>query len=743
MADATNSALSPSVRPAQWGSLLWLAVLFGFFVTHPSGDMASVVWLSEPLIELRFRMDAFRQVFTGLITAIGVAVFVFACRYLNGHPHFWRFFIILHLFTLAMLGVVLSDDVITLFIAWELTSLTSYFLIGFKHEDAKSRRAALQGLLVTATGGLCLLAGLVILGANAGTFRISELVRIDLSDVNHAVTGLILVTLGCVTKSAQFPFHFWLPNAMQAPTPVSAFLHSATMVKAGVFLLAVLMPLYVQFPEFLAVFSLMGALTAAFAGLKSIQQHDIKQVFAYTTLMALGTLVALLGTGSEKAIQGFVVFLVAHALYKAGLFLGAGAIESATGTRDLRKLSGLWHSHRLIAIAVLGNLLALAGLPPLAAFIGKELIYGALFANELNAVTCVVIALLFIANASMVGVALRVGLMLFRPPKSQNTRTVPTDLWIGSLALAVASVVSGFWALWQTGLLIEASSLIQGRPVEVNYLHLWAGLNAAVIASLVTYVAGLAVVRVRVQLRQMQAQLYRSRLHADRIWDALLGRCQRGFERLTHWISDGRVSRDFTTMAIFTVLLVGWVIAQDDSINSIRLAFNLDGVVLMIGLLTVGGSLLSSIASSRIATIAGLGVVGIGTALLFIYYGAPDVAITQLLIETLAVVLLATALLHLPRLPARRPIRKVHALVSLAFGGLLTVILMRVSSTPVDRSITDYYETASWTEAYGLNIVNVILVDFRALDTFGEITVVMIAALAARVLFLGYGKASR
>jgi multicomponent Na+:H+ antiporter subunit A len=739
----TSASVSSSVRLAQIASLLWLGGLFVVFVAHAEGEILSLVWLSEPQVEFRFHLDAFRQVFTGLITAIGVCVFVFACRYLNGHPHFWRFFIILHLFTAAMLGVVLADDIITLFIAWELTSLTSYFLIGFKHEDAKSRRAALQGLLVTASGGLCLLAGLIVLGVEANTFRLSELVRADLTSMPYGTAGLVLVTLGCFTKSAQVPFHFWLPNAMQAPTPVSAFLHSATMVKAGVFLLAVLMPLYAQAPDFLAVFSIIGAVTAAFAGLKSVQQHDIKQVFAYTTLMALGTLVALLGIGSEKAVQGFVVFLVAHALYKAGLFLGAGAIESATGTRDLRQLRGLWWSHRTIAVAVLLNLLALAGLPPLAAFIGKELIYGALFASELNAFGWMVLGLVFVANASMVAVSIRVGRMLFLPTSTPDARIVPVDLWIGSLLLGIASLASGFWALWQSDLLLDSVAVIQAMAVNTDYIHLWAGVNAALIASVVTYAAGFVIIRGLHVVRDGQAMMYRLGFHADRGWDLFLSAGQSGFECLTRWISDGRVSRDFSTMVFFTVVLVGWIIAQDDSINTIQLDFALDGIVLMIGLLMVGGILLASLASSRIATIAGLGVVGIGTALLFIYYGAPDVAITQLLIETLAVVLLATALLHLPRLPVRRPVRKFHALLSILFGGIVTVILMRVSATPVDRAITDYYETASWTEAYGLNIVNVILVDFRALDTFGEITVVMIAAMAARVLFLGHGKASR
>lgn len=739
----TSAPVSLPVRLAQMLSALWLAGLFVVFVTHAEGEILSLVWLSEPQVEFRFHLDAFRQVFTGLITAIGVCVFVFACRYLNGHPHFWRFFIILHLFTAAMLSVVLADDIITLFIAWELTSLTSYFLIGFKHEDAKSRRAALQGLLVTAFGGLCLLAGLIVLGVEANTFRLSELVRADLTSMSYGTAGLVLVTLGCFTKSAQVPFHFWLPNAMQAPTPVSAFLHSATMVKAGVFLLAVLMPLFAQAPDFLAMFSVIGAVTAAFAGLKSVQQHDIKQVFAYTTLMALGTLVALLGIGSEKAVQGFVVFLVAHALYKAGLFLGAGAIESATGTRDLRQLRGLWWSHRTIAVAVLLNLLALAGLPPLAAFIGKELIYGALFATELNAVGWLVVVLVFIANASMVAVSIRVGRMLFLRTSTPGARIVPLDLWIGSLFLGIASLASGFWALWQSDLLLDSATVIQAMAVKTNYIHLWAGINAALIASLVTYIAGFVVLRGLGLIRNGQVVMYRLGLHADRIWDLLLGAILAGFGRLSLMISDGRVSRDFSIMLLFTVALIGWFIATDDALASIQLDLGFDGVVFMVGLLMVAGIALASLASSRIATITGLGVVGIGTALLFIYYGAPDVAITQLLVETLAVVLLATALLHLPRLPARRPIRKFHALLSILFGGVLTVVLMRVASTPVDRAITDYYETASWTEAYGLNIVNVILVDFRAFDTFGEITVVMIAAFAARVLFLGHKKASR
>ncbi|NJM33546.1 MAG: hypothetical protein HC850_01300 [Rhodomicrobium sp.] len=412
--------------------------------------IVTIDWIPSLGIALSILIDGLSFTFALLISGIGTIISIYSARYLADHPHRDRFFLFLMLFSVAMLGLVLSGNLITLFVFWELTTVASYLLVGFKHTSPEARRAALQALLVTAGGGLALLAGFILLGSAAGSFELTGILNSPESLTEHSLylPILVLIFLGAFTKSAQIPFHFWLPNAMAAPTPASAFLHSATMVKAGIYLLARLHPVLSGTPEWIWTLTIAGAATAIFASIATIRQTDLKLALAYTTLMALGTLTMFLGAEQTVAIAAAMTFLIVHCFYKASLFLIAGAIEYSTGTRDIKRLGGLARSMPFIAFAAFASGLSMAGFPPFLGFIGKELKYeGALaISSEPYLVAGTAIA----SNALMVAA---VGLFVLRPflrqPQVSDgelappTRPVPWQLWVGLCCSACSACSSG------------------------------------------------------------------------------------------------------------------------------------------------------------------------------------------------------------------------------------------------------------------------------------------------------------
>lgn len=723
-------------RQIHIGSILWSLGLFGLalWTLIPLSEPVtwSIEWLGALNISLSFYIDGLSRLFILLITGIGTLIFAFSGHYLAGHPHRQRFFLYLHLFMLAMLGVVTADNLLTLFVFWELTSITSYLLIGFNHTAERSRRAALQGLLVTGAGGLCLLAGVILLAQITGSFSLSEILGSDLSLHDHPfITPVILlIGLGALTKSAQFPFHFWLPNAMEAPTPVSAFLHSATMVKAGIYLLARLHPVLADAALWMPLLAITGAITAVLGGVLTLKQRDLKQTLAYTTLMALGTLTALLSQPSTAAVSAASVFLVAHALYKATLFLSVGAIDHTLGHKRFSTLLGLWQRDRVFALAWLAAALSLAGLPPALGFISKEMLYDSLL-HASDTALWIMLALL-LANAMMVALAVSMAVRILK--RTADIR--PTQFSLFEIGGPILMAALGLWFAVAPSALDEAMRTLLatwGPEATANLvsLGLWHGLNAALGLSLITLSLGLVFARFHARIYRVLRRI--PMVSFDRGWDQCLSAFVRWTEALTASIQTNRLSRDLTwVLSTFVGLavLLTWKSSHwpDWSWEPVPLK------LWLIVILVLAGTGLSLIAQSRIAAITGLGVVGIGVALIFILFGAPDVAITQLLVETLLVVLIAVALLNLPSLPMQTGIRLGHAVLALATGAVISATLWGISTQPLDRTLTTFFETASWTEAYGRNIVNVILVDFRALDTFGEIAVVLTAAIGAIAL---------
>ena len=712
----------------------------GFLPVVSAGQAASwaVPWIPVLGIDLAFRIDGLSLTFALLISGIGTLVLLYANSYLTGDPQFDRFVLFLTSFMLAMLGLVLADDLIVLFVFWELTTITSYLLIGYGHDSEESRRNALQALFLTGAGALAFLAGAILLGEAAGTYRISEILAQGkaIQDHPHFTAILILVFLGALTKSAQVPFHFWLPNAMAAPTPVSAFLHSATMVKAGVYLLARLHPAMSGGDLWLYTLTILGVVTAVFASLLALRQTDLKQALAYTTLMALGTLVMLLGQDSGYAMTAFATFLIVHSLYKAALFLVVGNLDAATGTRETDAHGGLGRVLPMTALAAALAGMSMAGLPPFLGFIGKELTYAGMLQVASFPVILSIMALL--ANGLILAVASVVAIRPFwsaRQPKTPVKNAIPWTMAAGPVVLAVLGTIFGIMpGLLQNTLVAPTVLSLTGDIAETKQLKLWAGVNLPLFLSLATFVLGGLFYAWHATLRARLAMLDRLP-NLDEAWDRFMASIKTFAIALTSRIQTGRMTDymavTFSTIAIglvATVLLRGLPPLSPSfaDVTPIHLA--------LIGLL-LSGTFMATITRKRIAAIAALGVVGIGVALVFIFFSAPDVAITQLLVEVLVVVLVAIVMLQLPRLrdyPNR--FRPGHAVIAAGVGGSVTLVLLAILSTPLDRRLTTFFETASWPEAFGRNIVNVILVDFRALDTFGEVAVVVVAAIASIAL---------
>ena len=723
------------------------AALFAWFTTFipdvSAGQSVRLVWEWVPSlsIAMSFMFDGLGLTFALLISGIGTLVLLYANTYLAGHPQWWRFALFLFSFMLSMLGLVLCDNLIALFVFWELTTITSYLLIGFGHEDAKSRRNALQALFVTGVGALALLAGLILIGFSAGTFEISEINASGDILRDHALylPMLILLLAGAFTKSAQFPFHFWLPNAMAAPTPVSAFLHSATMVKAGVYLMARMHPSMSGTDVWLWTLTIFGGFTAVFASVLALRQTDLKQALAYTTLMALGTLTMMLGHATEYAITAFATFLVVHSFYKAALFLVVGCVDHETGTREADVLGGLGSAMPVTAFAAALAALSMAGIPPFLGFIAKELQYAGAVALTDASVLVTLAALA--ANALMFAVA---GVVAFKPfwrppggdlPKSPHE--APWQMLAGPVLLAVLGISLGIAPVYAQQMLITPTvASLLGSMDAARELKLWAGVNLPLFLSLGTFALGFLLYSFHKPLRVWLAGLDARAPNFDVGWDRFLDGLKAFAEWQTRILQSGVLRRYMFVIFATLVAGVGGTIYARAALPETLVIGQLEPKQWAVIGLIIAGSVITAITRSRITAVAALGVVGIGVALIFIMYGAPDVAITQLLVETLIVVLVAVGMLRLPFLDKRGESdhRPMDAILAVGVGAVVTLTLLMVLETPINLRLTEYFEASSWVEAYGRNIVNVILVDFRALDTFGEIAVVVIAALSAYAL---------
>lgn len=705
-------------------------------------------WAPDIGVRLSFAVDGLALAFLLLISGIGALVVVYAADYLKGDPRLGRFMLALLAFMASMLGVVSADNIFTLFVFWELTSVTSYVLIGFDHEREASRKAALQALLVTGGGGLALLAGLVLIAQVTGETELSAI-----NAAGDALRGddlylpiLLLVLAGALTKSAQFPFHFWLPSAMEAPTPVSAYLHSATMVKAGVYLLARLHPAMGGTTEWHVLVTTFGAVTMVVGALLALSQFDLKRILAYSTMSVLGLLVMLIGVGEPLAIKAMVTFLVAHALYKAALFLVAGAVDHEAHSRDIRELGGLARVMPYTAAAAILGAASLAGLPPFFAFIAKEAVIEATLETGL-AGGWLLVGGLAATSAFLVFVAWTVCLAPFfgQRDRARDAHEAPPGMWgppvlLASLGLAVgmAPVLVEDW------LLRTAGEAVLGAPLKVN-LALWHGLNAPLAISVVSIAAGIGLFAVRDRTRQVADAVSAlvGRAGPARLYDGGLLALNVTAGAQTRLLQNG-----YLRFYLIVVLasFVGLVVLSASVVGVPEMDPSLRGTAFyewVIVALVVAGALLAVLFSSRLAAVAALGLVGFGIAAVFALYGALDVAMTQILVEALTVILFVLVFYHLKstlRPPARAQLMR-DIVVAGSFGLVMTSLVLAATSNQVAEPISGFFSDESVPAAFGRNVVNVILVDFRALDTLGEIVVLAVAALGSyAMLRLQFGK---
>lgn len=691
-------------------------------------------WVPSLGMSLTFVVDGLSMLFGLLVTGIGTFVLIYAGGYLKGHPDLVRFHLAILAFMVSMLGLVLADGLFTLFVFWELTSITSYLLIGFNHTDLEARKSARQGLFVTVAGGLALMAGLAMLGVAGGSWSLAELNAMDdvLREHDLYTPLLICLLLGAFTKSAQFPFHFWLPNAMAAPTPVSAYLHSATMVKAGIYLLARLQPGLGGTEMWTVTLSVVGALTMFTGAFLAIRHTNIKKLLAYSTVMALGTLTMLLGIGTEGAMIAFVTFLLAHSLYKGALFMVAGILDHETGTKDVTAMGGLRPLMPITAVIAMVAALSLAGVPPLFGFIGKELMFESVL--DASAWRALVVLLAFSAAILTIAVAAIIALRPFFGQRRQTPRVAheaPASMLLGPAVLATLSLLLGLLpALAGTGLLTAAASAVVGAPVEVK-LSLWHGINLPLLMSVVSLVLGYLLFqrwdRVRARLARLDPLIARG---PESGYDAFMDGVVVVSEWQTRILQNGYMRNYILVMIVTLIALIGNSLLLR---HSPQLAFDLDvqfHEAIVVGTMVLG-ALFAAISRSRLGAVVSVGIMGFSIALTFILFSAPDLGITQLLVETLTVILLVLVLFRLPRFSSlSTPIERVRDVaVAGSLGGLITLLVLTSWSIDQFVPISDYMIANSAPLAYGRNIVNVILVDYRALDTLGEIFVLALAAI--------------
>jgi multicomponent Na+:H+ antiporter subunit A len=534
---------------------------FAALIAHVfmSGDAIlseSSPWVERLGLTLAFRIDGLSMLFLLVITGIASLIFIYAGGYLKGHPQLGRFYAYLLLFTAAMIGLVAADNLLLVFIFWELTSISSYFLIGFKHSESTARASALQALLVTGFGGLAFLAGLILLGVAAGDLSLAAINQNAATVKANSLypAAFALVCLGAFTKSAQWPFHFWLPGAMAAPTPVSAFLHSATMVNAGVYLLARLAPALGGTDAWHYTLTTVGTVTMLVGAVLAWPQTDLKRLLAFSTVSALGTMVLLLGLDTVLSVKAAMVFFFVHALYKGALFMVAGTVDHGSGTRDVRELGGLIRTMPITAVAAGVAAFSMAGLPPLLGFIAKELIYEAKTQTPL--IGHLVTTAGFIGSALMVAVAFIVGVRPFQGVQKNaniHAHEGPFSLWLGPLVLAAASLAFGLLpGLLDKPVLSSAVSAVRAEETVVT-LKLWHGFNLVLLLSMATLAMGLFAFFIRHQARTWKEQLRGlGGLGPEGLYERIVGGLVPFADALTRTIQHGRLRLYVATLIAFT-----------------------------------------------------------------------------------------------------------------------------------------------------------------------------------------------
>lgn len=754
-----------------WFVLPLPILLFSYLLTYLSvtTDQRTVTetlnWIPSLGINFAAKVDGLGLLFALLITGIGSLVVLYSIYYLGKEKEkLGNFYVYLLMFMGAMLGVVLSDNLMVMYAFWELTSFSSFLLIGYWYHREKSRYGAQKSMMITVFGGLAMLGGIILLYIMTGSFSITEIVSQSRDIFNHSlfVPALLCILLGAFTKSAQFPFHIWLPDAMEAPTPVSAYLHSATMVKAGIYLVARLTPVFGESPVWLWLIAGFGIVTLFWGSFSAVKQTDLKAILAFSTVSQLGMIMSMLGIGAAAlhyealddniftvATTAAIFHLINHATFKGSLFMVVGIVDHETGTRDIRKLGGLMHFMPITFTLSIIGAFSMAGLPPFNGFLSKEMFFTAMVrVLELDIFSLDTFGILFPVLAWIASIFTFVYSMIlvfktftgkYQPEKlDKKPHEAPFGMLISPIILASLVLIIFFFPNLLSQSIIAPAvgsilpSLLETGKEFIVHISFWHGFTIELFMTIGVIAIGIILYLTKEKWQKIYG-VFPEKLALNKLYDGTLSGLQTGSYRITNSYMNGSIRSylvyifGFFILILTTSLFAKGAFKMDTSnVAPINIYELLLAIFIVIGTISI------LFAKSRLASIIILGAVGYMVSLFYAIFRAPDLALTQLSIETISVALFLVCFYHLPELKkdeSRMRFKLTNAVISVGVGAVVTLIALSAHSTKLFDSISQYYVENTYTEAAGKNMVNVILVDFRGFDTLFEITVLAIASL--------------
>lgn len=710
-------------------------------------------WLPQLGIDFSFRLDALGLLFALLISGIGTLIYIYAYFYLGPKNSLNKLYLLLMLFMAAMLGISLSNNLILLLVFWELTSISSFLLVGYWSNYDAAQRGSRMALTITGMGGLAMLGGFILLGQITGTYEIDQILTMTAQIQSHAlfVPTLLLILLGAFTKSAQFPFHFWLPNAMAAPTPVSAYLHSATMVKAGIFLVARLLPIFAGAALFHNLVTFIGLFTLCMAAFFAIFKEDLKGLLAYSTISHLGLIMCLLGIGSPLAVAAAIFHIINHATFKAALFMIAGIIDHESGTRDLRKLSGLWQLLPYTATLTMVTAASMAGVPLTNGFLSKEMFFTELLSNLSGPVLICSAIVATLAGIFAVAYSVRLvhGVFFDGPVGKQvpnkDAHEPPFGMRAPATLLAILCILVGLFPALLVENIVNSTARASTQVMDFEGVHLalWHGFNMPLLMSLIASIGGLIFyfsLAKGGKIREIDLDPYLGRLQGRVAFDLFLKSLllnSRKFKRLTE---NGKLQSYILWIVIFSIAIVSLPFLGQGLTTGTRELTHAPALAVVLWLLLFSSCwMMLWFHHERIKAVLISGAIGLVVTMVFICFSAPDLALTQITVDVVTTVLLLMSLSLLPQLtPYESSVSRRWRDALIAIGGGLGIAWITwLILTRDHNSISWFFMQQSIPLGGGTNVVNVILVDFRGFDTFGEITVLGIAGIGALCLMDG------
>lgn len=710
-------------------------------------------WLPQLGIDFSFRLDALGLLFALLISGIGTLIYIYAYFYLGPKNSLNKLYLLLMLFMAAMLGISLSNNLILLLVFWELTSISSFLLVGYWSNYDAAQRGSRMALTITGMGGLAMLGGFILLGQITGTYEIDQILTMTAQIQSHAlfVPTLLLILLGAFTKSAQFPFHFWLPNAMAAPTPVSAYLHSATMVKAGIFLVARLLPIFAGAALFHNLVTFIGLFTLCMAAFFAIFKEDLKGLLAYSTISHLGLIMCLLGIGSPLAVAAAIFHIINHATFKAALFMIAGIIDHESGTRDLRKLSGLWQLLPYTATLTMVTAASMAGVPLTNGFLSKEMFFTELLSNLSGPV--LICSAIVATLAGIFAVAYSVRLVhgvffdgpLGKQVPNKDAHEPPFGMRAPATLLAILCILVGLFPALLVENIVNSTARASTQVMDFEGVHLalWHGFNMPLLMSTIALVGGLIFyfsLAKGGKIREIDLDPYLGRLQGRVAFDLFLKSLLLNSRKFKRWTENGKLQSYILWIVIFSIAVVSLPFLGQGLTTGTRELTHAPALAIVLWLLLFSSCwMMLWFHHERIKAVLISGAIGLVVTMVFVCFSAPDLALTQITVDVVTTVLLLMSLSLLPQLtPYESSVSRRWRDALIAIGGGLGIAWITwLILTRDHNSISWFFMQQSIPLGGGTNVVNVILVDFRGFDTFGEITVLGIAGIGALCLMDG------